>query len=64
MTEQKNQTDGSVVNRTSRASQTREKKAVRKPWAPPSILLLMGLGIVGFAPKRVGLMTLRTSVQN
>jgi len=38
MTEQKNQTDGSVVNRTSRASQTREKKAVRKPWAPPSIL--------------------------
>jgi hypothetical protein len=38
VTEQKNQTDGSVVNRTSRASQTRAKKAVRKPWAPPSIL--------------------------
>jgi len=38
MTEQKDQTDGSVVNRTSRANQTREKKAVRKPWAPPSIL--------------------------
>ena len=38
MTDQKNQTSGSAVNRTSRANQTREKKAVRKPWAPPSIL--------------------------
>lgn len=25
-------------NRTSRANQTREKEAVRKPWAPPSML--------------------------
>jgi hypothetical protein len=38
MTDQKNQTSGSAVNRTSRANQTREKKAARKPWAPPSIL--------------------------
>ena len=27
-----------TVNRTSRANQTREKKAIRKPWAPPSML--------------------------
>ena len=26
------------VNRTSRAKETREKKAMRKPWAPPSML--------------------------
>ena len=37
MTEQQN-TGSSAVNRTSRANQTREKKAARKPWAPPSIL--------------------------
>jgi hypothetical protein len=29
---------GTTINRTSRASQTREKQAVRKPWAPPSML--------------------------
>jgi hypothetical protein len=34
MSEQDNQTDGSTINRTSRANQTREKQAVRKPWAP------------------------------
>ena len=38
MSEQDNQTDGSTINRTSRANQTREKQAVRKPWAPPSML--------------------------
>ena len=37
MTEQQN-TGSSAVNRTSRANQTREKKAIRKPWAPPSML--------------------------
>jgi hypothetical protein len=26
------------INRTSRANNTREKTAVRKPWAPPSVL--------------------------
>ena len=26
------------INRTSRAANTREKTAVRKPWAPPSVL--------------------------
>ena len=26
------------VNRTSRAKETREKKAMRKPWSPPSML--------------------------
>jgi hypothetical protein len=29
---------GTGINRASRASQTREKQAVRKPWAPPSML--------------------------
>jgi hypothetical protein len=29
---------GTAINRNSRASQTREKQAVRKPWAPPSML--------------------------
>jgi len=38
MTEQDDQKGSSAVNRTSRANQTREKKAARKPWAPPSIL--------------------------
>ena len=28
----------STINRTPRANQTREKKAMRKPWAPPSTL--------------------------
>ena len=28
----------SAMNRTPRANQTREKQAVRKPWAPPSML--------------------------
>ncbi len=27
-----------TVNRTSRANKTREKQAIRKPWAPPSML--------------------------
>jgi hypothetical protein len=38
MSEQDNQTGGSTINRTSRANQTRDKQAVRKPWAPPSML--------------------------
>ena len=39
MTEQNNQEKASsAMNRTSRANQTREKQAVRKPWAPPSML--------------------------
>ena len=38
MSESNNQNGGSTVNRTSRANQTREKQAVRKPWAPPSML--------------------------
>ena len=39
MTEQYDQEKGSsAMNRTSRANQTREKQAVRKPWAPPSML--------------------------
>ena len=29
---------GTTINRASRASQSREKQAVRKPWAPPSML--------------------------
>ena len=29
---------GTTIDRASRASQTREKQAVRKPWAPPSML--------------------------
>jgi hypothetical protein len=66
MSEQDNQTDGSTINRTSRANQTREKQAVRKPWAPPSMLdappAPTALSIVGFAPKRVVLMIRRTSV--
>ena len=37
MTEQQN-TGSSAVNRTSRANKTREKQAIRKPWAPPSML--------------------------
>ena len=38
MTEQDDPKGSSAVNRTSRANQTREKQAVRKPWAPPSML--------------------------
>ena len=38
MTERKNAIDGSAINRASRANQTRDKQAVRKPWAPPSML--------------------------
>jgi len=38
MTEQDNQKGSSAMNRTSRANQTRDKQAVRKPWAPPSML--------------------------
>ena len=38
MTKQKDLTMGSDVDRASRANQTREKQAVRKPWAPPSML--------------------------
>ena len=38
MSESENQNGGSTVNRTSRANQTREKQAIRKPWAPPSML--------------------------
>lgn len=34
----RNTQEGTTINRASRASQTREKKAVRKPWAPPSML--------------------------
>ena len=29
---------GTSINRASRANRTREKQAVRKPWAPPSML--------------------------
>ena len=39
MTEQSDKEQNSLsINRTSRANQTREKQAVRKPWAPPSML--------------------------
>ena len=38
MSESNNQNGGSTVNRTSRANQSREKQAIRKPWAPPSML--------------------------
>ena len=38
MTEHNDQKASSAVNRTSRANQSREKQAVRKPWAPPSML--------------------------
>ena len=38
MAEQDDQKGGPAMNRTSRANQTRDKQAVRKPWAPPSML--------------------------
>ena len=37
MTEQTKEAS-SAIKRTSRANQTREKEAIRKPWAPPSLL--------------------------
>jgi hypothetical protein len=37
MTEQTKE-GGSAIKRTSRANETREKEAIRKPWAPPSLL--------------------------
>ena len=38
MTEEQNEMFEGTVKRTSRANQTREKTAQRKPWAPPSML--------------------------
>ena len=38
MTEAKDKTGSPAMNRTPRANQTRDKQAVRKPWAPPSML--------------------------
>ena len=38
MTEAEDKTGSSAMNRTPRANQTRDKQAVRKPWAPPSML--------------------------
>jgi hypothetical protein len=39
MTEQHDpEKNNSAMDRTPRANQTREKQAVRKPWAPPSML--------------------------
>ena len=38
MTEEQNEMFEGTVKCTSRASQTREKTAQRKPWAPPSML--------------------------
>ena len=38
MAEQEEFSVGSSVDRTPRAKKTREKKAMRKPWAPPSML--------------------------
>jgi|TARA_R110000796_G_scaffold5678_2_gene20916 hypothetical protein len=35
---EENNTVNDPIKRTSRANQTREKSAVRKPWAPPSML--------------------------
>ena len=31
-------TEQNKIDRTPRATNTREKQAVRKPWAPPSVL--------------------------
>ena len=36
MTDQNNEM-GTTIKRTARANETREKKALRKPWAPPSM---------------------------
>ena len=38
MTKTNNQDGSSAIDRTSRANQTRDKQASRKPWAPPSML--------------------------
>jgi hypothetical protein len=38
MTKSNNQIGSSGIDRTSRANETREKQASRKPWAPPSML--------------------------
>jgi len=38
MSEEQNEMFEGTVKRTSRANQTREKTAQRKPWAPPSML--------------------------
>jgi len=38
MVEREDLSEGLSVDRTPRANKTREKKAVRKPWAPPSML--------------------------
>ena len=38
MTDENKNDSGPAINRTSRANQTRDKQAVRKPWAPPSML--------------------------
>ena len=38
MAEREDFSEGLSVDRTPRANKTREKKAVRKPWAPPSML--------------------------
>jgi len=38
MVEREETSEGLSVNRTPRANKTREKTAMRKPWAPPSIL--------------------------
>ena len=38
MAEEQNEMFEGTVKRTSRANQTREKTAQRKPWAPPSML--------------------------
>ena len=38
MAEHEDFSEGLSVDRTPRANKTREKKAVRKPWAPPSML--------------------------
>jgi len=48
------------IKRTPRATQTREKAAQRKPWAPPSS---MATNIVGYEQRRVALMTLRMFLQ-
>ena len=38
MAEHEENSTGLTVDRTPRANKTREKKAMRKPWAPPSML--------------------------
>ena len=38
MTDQNKEEMGATIKRTARANETREKQALRKPWAPPSML--------------------------